>query len=150
MLPSLRQARSILGLVAKTMVTKFEFQMYAAGKLLVKSEAANAFRGELDTLVHKHMEILRLGPGVMFALTQVVTEGCLGGISDDSETIHDKLPSRVGAHKAIGWATRVHEGESFEEISSNTHFTDAETVAKAVGAAATYIDLNESEDTSTE
>lgn len=137
-------ARSILGLVVKTMRTKFDYQLFAAGGLLKKSEAANGYKDELETLVHKHMQILRHGPGLMIALTRIITEKYLGGIPDGSENIHDKLPPKIGADRAIRWALRVYEGESYEEISANTHSISAKTVAKAVDAAATCIDIDES------
>ncbi len=144
------QARSILGLVANTMTTKFDYQLFAAGKLLLRSDDADAFNGKLVTLIHEGQRSLGYSPGLMSALVRNACEEALGGVSDDSETLRDKLPSRVGAHKAIGWAVRANEGESYEEISSNTHSTDAETVAKAVDEAATYIDIDESEGTATE
>lgn len=132
------------------MTTKFDYQLFAVGKLIGKSETANTVKGELVTKFHESQRRLGYGPGLMSAFVLDACEEAFGVVSDDSETLRDKLPSRVGAHKAIGWAVRAHEGESSKEISSNTHSTDAETVAKAVDVAATYIDIDESEGTATE
>ena len=132
------------------MRTKFDNQRFAARKLLLRSDDADAFNDKLVTLIHEGQRSLGYSPGFMSALVRNACEEALGGVSYDSGTLRDKLPSRVGVDQATGWMIRVREGESCDEISSNTHSTDTETVAKAVDAAATYIDIDESEDTATE
>lgn len=148
-MPSI-QARSISGLVENIMSSQFDDQRFAAGKVVLRSDDADAFNGKLVTLIHEGQCSLGYSPGFMSALVRNACEEALGGVSNDSGTLRDKLPSGVGVHQAIGWWARAREGESCEEISSNTHSTGAETVAKAVDAAATYIDIDESEDTATE
>lgn len=140
------------------MSTKFDNQRFAVGKMVGKSKIANTVMGDLVTKLQESQRTLGYGSGLMSAFVLYASEKAFGAVPDDnSETLRNKLPSSVGEHKSIAWVARHYgEGESYEDISANTHTADAETVAKAIDVAATHIDIavplngDESEDAATE
>ena len=119
------------------------YHLFAAGKLLLRSDNADAFKSDLAALARKHGRTLRVGPGMMAALLEVSIPEAVGDTSNDSEPLPNGLPAGVGGYKASAWAVRALLGESCEEISANTHTADVETVAKSVDVAATCIDIAE-------
>lgn len=145
--------RSILDLAGITMTTKFDNQRFAVGKVLLRSDDANDYVNRLVTLINEHKRILRYTPGLMTALTQAGTEEALGVVSNGSENLRDKLPSKVGEHKAISWTVRTLHGESVAQVTQGTHST-VTAVQQAVDVTTPYIGFSESseseEDTSTE
>lgn len=127
------------------MSTRFDNQRVAVGKLIEKSETVNIVHAAIMAHIREDQLLLGYGPGMMTALVLNACEKAVGGVSDDSDPLRDNLPSRVSEYKSIGWAIRVLVGESsVEEISSNTHSTDAETVQQAVDAATHHV-FDESE-----
>ena len=128
------------------MGTKFDNLKFAVRKILGKSETANTVHAEMVARIREDQLTLGYSPDLMSALTTSACEEAVGVVSNDSDPLRDKLPPKVGEHKAIGWGVRAQEGESVEEITQGTHSTSA-TVQQAVDAATPYI-FGESEATS--
>lgn len=123
--------------------TVSQYHVFAAGKLLLRSENTDAFNNDLAALVSKHSQAFRVGPAMMAALLDISIPEAVGDTSNDSESLPSGLPAGVGGYQASAWAVRALQGEPYKAISDNTHTADAETVAQAVDVAATCLDLGE-------
>ena len=131
------------------MGTRFDDQRFAVRKMLASNESMNTLHGELVALFRKKQITLGFSAGLTTAFMLDACEEAVGVGADDSLDLRDSLPPRVGEHKAIGWAARVHEGESVAEVTQGTYST-IETVQQAVDVTIDYIGFCESEDSSPE
>ena len=122
------------------MGTKAENRRFTAGKLVRHSRTANDFRSELVALIHEYQPHLGVGDELASEVVDMANEEALGVVGDESATLQDNLPSGIGEKKALGWAVRVHEGESFEDIALAAH-TNVGTVQQSVDLATPYIGL---------
>jgi hypothetical protein len=138
------------------MSTKAENRRFTVNKIVRHNATANDCDRELVTLIREIHNLLGYGSALTAALVDKAKEEALGVAdaspdSDDSDTLHDKLPSGVGERKALGWAVRIDAGESCEEVASET-YSNVGTVEDSVRLAAHYIELeiDSQEETGTE
>ena len=128
------------------MNTKSENRRFTADKLIRQSKTANDFCSELATLILEYRPLLGIGSELESELVDIAKEEVLGVVPDGSDTLQDDLPSGVGENKSLGWAVRVHEGESCEDISLSAH-KNIRTVEQSVDLATDYIGLEGETDT---
>lgn len=133
------------------MSNKAETRRFTAHKIVSHNATVSDWSAELETVIRWGQQKFSYHPQLTAALVDRAKENVLGiedASSDDTDTLHDKLPAGIGKKKAVSWAVRVDAGESCESIAANTYSTTAETVAEAADLGAIYTGLeNGSEDT---